>query len=272
MVTTETKSYLKPAFVVCVCVLLAAAVAKEAVIRVLGVQMIKQPIALQHPLEEMDDGVLAPFELKNSNRIQNHDVLESLGTEEYLQWVLENSEVEPASPTRYCSLFITYYTGNPDMVPHVPDECYVGGGNQRDTGGLVTVNIPRSEGDQKLDFQYVAFKHVDRQTMREDNFSVQYFFHANGKYTSSRTDTRLVLGGNWFSKYSYFCKVEWKFYGIGSFGIIYPDKEQALAASKKLMAKLLPELERNHWPDWKKINSEEYKNSVHLEGGQNKFN
>ena len=256
MTATGTKSYFKPAFVVCVCILLAVGVAKEAVIRVLGVQMTKQPIALQHPLEEMDAAVLAPFELKNNNRIQNRDVLESLGTEEYLQWILEDSEAESASPTRYCSLFITYYTGNPDMVPHVPDECYVGGGNQRDTGGMVTINIPCSDSDQKLDFQYVAFKNIDRQTMREDKFSVQYFFHANGKYSGSRTDTRLILGSNWFSKYSYFCKVEWKFYGADSFGLTYPDKEQTLDASKKLMGRLLPELEKNHWPDWAKINNE----------------
>ena len=228
MTETGIKTFFKPAFVVCVAVLLSAGIAKEAVIRVLGVQMVKEPIALQHPLEEMDDTALVPFVVRNKVRIQNRDILESLGTEEYLQWVIEDPEAEPGSPTRYCSLFITYYTGNPDMVPHVPDECYVGGGNERQAGGTVTIDIPRSDGEQKLDFQYVAFKNFDRQTMREDNFSVQYFFHANGKYSGGRTDTRLILGSNWFSQYSYFCKVEWKLYGVGSFGLIYPDKEQTL--------------------------------------------
>lgn len=255
MSETGTKFSLKPAFLVCVLVLLSAAIAKEAVIRVLGVQMVKEPIDLQHPLEEMDAAVLAPFELKNNSRIQNRDVLESLGTEEYLQWVLEDAEAPSSSPTRYCSLFITYYTGNPDMVPHVPDECYVGGGNTREGAETVTIQGARPDG-KDLSFQYLAFKNVDRKTMREDKFSVQYFFHANGDYTSNRTETRLKLGSNWFSKYSYFCKVEWKFYGVGSFGLIYPDKEQALEASQKLMTGLLPELEKNHWPDWVTINNE----------------
>ena len=255
MKETEIKFFFKPAFIVCLAVLLSAAIAKEAVIRVLGVQMVKEPIALQRPLEEMDPVALAPYELKKNVRIQNRDVLESLGTEEYLQWIIEDSEAKPDSPTRFCSLFITYYTGNPDMVPHVPDECYVGGGNTREGAGTVTLKDSRPTG-QDLDFQYVAFKSVDRQTMREDDFSVQYFFHANGDYCSNRTDTRLKLGGNWFNKYSYFCKVEWKFYGVGSFGLIYPDKEQTLIASGKLMEKLLPELEGNHWPDWETINSE----------------
>lgn len=254
MTTSTLKSYLKPSFIICVAVLLTAAVAKEAVIRVLGVQMVKLPIPLQHPLEDMDADTLAPYELKNSSRITNRDVLESLGTEEYLQWALEDTEAEPASPTRYCSLFITYYTGNPDMVPHVPDECYVGGGNQRDTGGTVTMDVPRADGSQKLSFQYVVFKNIDPKLMTEETFSVEYFFHANGDYCSNRTETRLKLGSNWFSKYSYFCKVEWKFYGADSFGLIYPDKDQTLRASQKLMARLLPELEINHWPDWEQIN------------------
>ena len=256
MAATKIKSVFKPAFIVCVAILLSAGIAKEAVIRVLGVQMVKKPVAVQHPLNEMDETVLASFELKRKDRIQNRDVLESLGTEEYMQWALEDLDAKPNSPTRYCSLFITYYTGNTDMVPHVPDECYVGGGNERQAGGTVTIDISRKDGNQKLDFQYVAFKNVDRKTMREDNFSVQYFFHANGKYCSNRTDTRLTLGSNWFSKYSYFCKVEWKFYGVDSFGLIYPDKEQTLDASAKLMKVLLPELEKNHWPDWERINNE----------------
>ncbi|MHC4288162.1 MAG: hypothetical protein ACYSSJ_07685, partial [Planctomycetota bacterium] len=73
MTATGMKSYFKPAFVVCLCLLLTAAIAKEAVIQVFGVYMTKQPIALQHPLEEMDDAVLAPFELKNNSRIRNRD-------------------------------------------------------------------------------------------------------------------------------------------------------------------------------------------------------
>ena len=255
MTQTGMKSYFKPAFVVCMAVLLSVAIAKEAIIRVLDVQMIKIPIDPQHPFDEMNDAVLAPFVLKNNMRIQNRDVVESLGTEEYMQWLLEDTEAKPNSPTRYCSLFITYYTGNPDMVPHVPDECYVGGGNTRESAETVTIKGSRPDGEG-LDFQYLVFKNVDRQTMREEKFSVQYFFHANGDYCSNRTDTRLKLGSNWFSKYSYFCKVEWKFSGVGSFGPIYPDKQQTLDASAKLMKVLLPELEKNHWPDWKKINNE----------------
>lgn len=254
MSENQIKSFLKPAFIVCIAVLLSAAIAKEAAIRMLGVQMTKEAIALQHPLDEMNDAVLSPFELRDKARIQNRDVLESLGTDEYMQWVMEDTDVAGDSPTRYCSLFITYYTGNPDMVPHVPDECYVGGGNVRTGAERISLEIPTLDPSQEVAFQYVQFSNTGGQSIKEESFSVLYFFHANGKYSGSRTDTRLILGSNWFSKYSYFCKVEWKFYGRDSFGLIYPNKEQALTASQKLLELLLPELESNHWPDWEKIN------------------
>lgn len=261
MASSALKSYLKPSFIVCVAVLLTAAVAKEAVIRTLGVQMIKQPIELQHPLDEMKGEVLAPYSVKDKAKIQNQDVIESLGTNQYLQWILEDSEAESSSPTRYCSLFITYYTGNPDMVPHVPDECYVGGGNERKSGQTVTLEIPGTDPMRKIGFQYVIFGRIGDSVMTEGNFSVQYFFHANGKYCPDRTQTRLVLGSNWFNKYSYFCKVEWKFYGVDSFGYVYPDKDQTLEASQKLLTRLLPELEKNHWPDWETVNANERKHN-----------
>ena len=135
----------------------------------------------------------------------------------------------------------------------VPDECYVGGGNSRMGGEMVTLDVPGHDG---VPFQYVMFQRVDDNMMKTENFSVQYFFHANGKYSGSRTDTRLILGSNWFSKYSYFCKVEWKFYSFDSFGMVYPDKDQTLAASRKLLARLLPQLEANHWPNWDEINKQ----------------
>ena len=222
--------------------------------------MIKKPIALQKPFDEFDESVLNPYIVKNKAAI-DRETLESLGTDQYLQWILENSDVESDSPLRYCSLFITYYTGNPDMVPHVPDECYVGGGKSRLSGETVTLEIPwgkANDANKKIGLQYVVFGQIGNNIIQSDiRFSVQYLFYANGKYTEDRTQTRLVLGSNWTSSYSYFSKVEWFFYGKDSFEYVYPDKEQTLEASKQLLALLLPELEKNHWPDWQKINAKD---------------
>lgn len=251
--------HLKPSFLVCMIILLMAAGSKEAVIRMFGIHMTKMPIALQRSFDELDEKALLPYHAVRKDKIQNRDQLESLGTEQYLQWVLEDTEAAGSSPTRYCSVFITYYTGNPDMVPHVPDECYVGGGNVHVGNERLELEIP-IEPPQKLSFQYALFSRTDSSLMKEEKFSVQYLFHANGQYCGSRTDTRWVLGSNWFSKYSYFCKVEWNFYGFDSFGRVYPDRQQTMEASRRLLSLLLPELERNHWPDWEFVNSAEQPN------------
>ena len=78
----------------------------------------------------LDEKLLEPYKVLEKSKIDNKDVLESLGTEDYLQWILEDTTVDVLSPVRNCSVFITYYTGNPDQVPHVPEACYTGGGNE----------------------------------------------------------------------------------------------------------------------------------------------
>ncbi len=252
------KPYLQPAFLICLVVLTVAAATKTAIIKTLGVNLTKLPISLKKPLDQMDAARLGRYTVRDKQKIANRDVIESLGTEEYLQWTLEDNEADKASPVRYCSLFITYYTGNPDMVPHVPQECYVGGGNTWQSDETLKVAVPSAPGgpDSELSFQYVMFSKTDRGGFgAETKFSVQYLFKANGEYSGSRTQTRRILGSNFFSKYSYFAKVEWKFYGIDDFSaMLFPNKEQTLAASQKLLTELVPVLEEDHWPDWKTAN------------------
>ncbi|MCE5187213.1 MAG: hypothetical protein LLF76_13915 [Planctomycetaceae bacterium] len=247
--TASVKTHFKPAFIICAVILLTAAASKEAVIRVFGVHMTKEAIAPQHSFEQFSEAALLPYVVKDKSKIENRDVLESLGTEEYLQWIVEDPTAPAGSPTRYGSIFITYYTGNPDMVPHVPDECYVGGGNLLQGTETLAVDIPIQSRPEKIAFQYALFTRTNKEWMKDETFSVQYLFHANGDYCGSRTEARWALGSNWFCKYSYFCKVEWKFYGFDSFGLVYPDRSQTLEASRKLLPLLLSELERNHWPD-----------------------
>jgi hypothetical protein len=249
----------RPAFIVCVALLAVSAATKSIVIRTLGVQLTKLPIDLKKPLDQMDSKKLAPYEVINKSVITNQDILESLGTEKYIQWLLEDKSAAPESSARLCSLFITYYTGNPDMVPHVPDECYVGGGNTRLKGETLTTEIPwpGQEKPRKIAMQYVVFGQQDKTFLQTDNqFSVQYLFKANGQFCGDRTATRAVLGSNFFCKYSYFAKIEWRFYGKSS---THPTQEETLGATGKLLAVLLPVLEEDHWPDWEKANRNDVK-------------
>ena len=257
------RSLFQPAFVISVLVLAIAASLKGYTIKTLGIHFIKFPLPLKKPLDEMNEASLAPYKVINKVKITNRDIIESLGTEEYLQWELEEPDAPKNSPVQHCFLFITYYTGNPDMVPHVPDECYVGGGNKRMSGETVRIDIPPAASldaspvqlPKDVGAQLVRFSQTGKGPIPvEKEFYVQYLFKTNGAYSSSRTETRALLGSNFTSKYSYFCKVEWKFYGFDYAGIVYPDKEQTLKASQKLLPILLPILERDHWPDWEKAN------------------
>jgi hypothetical protein len=255
----QYSALLRPAFIVCVALLVVSAATKSIVIKTLGVQLTKLPIELKKPLDQMDSKKLAPYEVQNKQAITNQDVLESLGTEKYIQWMLEDKSAAPESPVRLCSLFITYYTGNPDMVPHVPDECYVGGGNSRLKGETLTVDIPwpGQKEPAAIAMQYVLFGRQDNSLLQADNqFSVQYLFKANGQFCGDRTATRTVLGSNFFCKYSYFAKIEWRFYGKNS---AQPNQEETLEATGKLLTVLLPVLEEDHWPDWEKANRKDTK-------------
>jgi hypothetical protein len=265
----KTKNLFQPAFIACVVILAVSAASKEVVIRTLGVQLTKLPIPLKVPFDKMDEKKLEPYLVRNKQKITNRDVLESLGTEEYLQWSLEDSNAPADSPTRFCSLFITYYTGNPDMVPHVPDECYVGGGNQRSSADEIIVDsfsYPKQTDNasslpKSIPMQYVVFSRQEKNSLTpETRFSVQYMFKANGEFCGSRTQTRTVLGKNFFCKYSYFAKIEWKFYGMDYSGVVNPDKEQTVKASRKLLSILVPVLEADHWPDWEKAKRGEVPN------------
>jgi len=256
-------AFKQPSFLICAAVLAIAASLKTYAIQKLGYQLVKYPLDLKRPLDKMEEASLAPYVVVHKSEITNQDVLESLGTEEYLQWQLEDPDLPKEDPTKYCDLFITYYTGNPDMVPHVPDECYSGGGNRMESKEVIRIHLNppaqklpgMKDPGTEIGAQRLVFSRPGRGMIpMEERFSVQYFFKANGQYSESRTETRRILGQNFFSKYSYFCKVEWKFYGVDFSGLIYPDKAQTIQASEKLLSVLLPVLERKHWPDWEEAN------------------
>jgi hypothetical protein len=261
------KPYLKPSFLICTVFLLIAGSSKSLIIEKLGIITTKLPLPLQKPLEEMDFGAIAPYKLDFQQRIDNHDIIEELGTEDYLQCVIIDTEAPESSPTRYCSLFITYYTGDPDTVPHVPDECYVGGGNKQVGKELLDLEIRNPIDDGQSESETVGLK-ASRVVFKRKNsglwdtgstFSKLYFFKVNGQYAGGKTATRAIMATNVFNKYSYFSKVEWDFYGKSNNSRILPEKEAIVSASEKMLSAVMPVLERDHWPDFDAANAEKNK-------------
>lgn len=250
------KNYFQPSFLLSVVCLLATAGVISYFKASHGITLIKKSMPLKQSFNQFDEKLLEPYHVFEKSKIDNQDVLESLGTEDYLQWFLEDTTVDVMSPVKNCSLFITYYTGNPDQVPHVPEACYTGGGNQVVNSSSISldlgnVNLFGSNQGGKIPATALVFKGKSAEVWQiASEFSVIYFFKVNGVYKGNRTSVRIALG-DLISEYSYFSKVELKFFNSRG---VYPDKQQSIEAAQKFLKVLLPVLEKYYWPDWEQIN------------------
>lgn len=244
-------SFLQPAFLICVVLLAIGSAGMSIAIKRFGVYLKKEPWPLKKSLDLLDEKGLGPYKVVEKEKIENKDVVESLGTEDYIQWILEDTKTAVDSNVTRCLLFITYYD-LPDRVPHVPEECFAGTGFQKLTSEKLEFIINKDDIDVEVPAKHLVFtgrksNYWDRGT----KFSVFYLFNVNGIYANSRESTRIALNKNIFKKYSYFSKVEWYFIDPRRGGRTYMKKEEAVAASQKLLDVILPILEKEHWPDWK---------------------
>jgi hypothetical protein len=213
-----------------------------------GLYLKKVPIPLKKSLDRLDENSLAPYEVEPNNKfkIRNEEVVKSLGTNDYIQWIVSDTDAELTGTVRNCLLFITYYDC-PDRIPHVPEECYVGSGFQKLASDTVTLDITDSNGlTRKIHGKYLVFGSPRASIWQStEKFPVLYLFRVNGEYAGSREDARIALNKNIFGKSSYFSKVELAF----NQSSIPPNKMEALAAAEKLLSVILPILEKEHWPD-----------------------
>ena len=242
--------YLQPAFLICAAVLAIAGSGMSFAIKSFGVYLKKEPLPLEKSLELLDERGLSPYKVIEKHKIENEELVKELGTEDYIQWVLEDADAAVDSAVRKCSLFITYYE-LPDRVPHVPEECYTGSGYQRLSADSVTLEMNKDGSEEKIPARYLIFASKSsgyRQLAGDTKFPVLYLFNINGLYANSREDARIILNKNIFGKYSYFSKVEWKFFNTKLGVNVYPSKEEVITASQKLLRVILPVLEREHWP------------------------
>lgn len=242
------RSYFRPSFLVCVVVLAAAAAGMDAVLNWMGAVLEKEPIALRQSFDLLDDQQLRPFEIIRRYRLEA-DVEGELGTRDYVRWQLEDTDAEPDSPVRYCTLFITYYA-RPDRVPHVPEECYLGGGYRQTTSRSMTLQLHEPGGeDRELPVRYLVFVRDRAEVWNPaGKHAVMYVFRVNDRYANDRAEARGVLQLNLTGRHSYFSKVEWSFEGVYAGSVRRPTLDEFTAASEKLMSRLLGLLERNHWP------------------------
>lgn len=249
------KQYAQPAFLICLAVLLLAgwlisAVQSEKGLKIpfkegrIKFNFVKEPIPPNKPLSQLDESKLKPFEVAEKHLIKDADILDSLGTKEYIQWTLLEKGQNSSDPSKYVTVFVTYYA-KPDAVPHVPEECYTGGGYEKSSSDAITFNIAdiRNPGQiRKIPGRIVTFSRAGA-SLTQSSFPVLYFFNINGQYANTRTEARIILGKNLRGKHSYFSKVEIVFNKSR-----VPDNDAAVKMAEKVLAVLLPVLEDEHWP------------------------
>ncbi len=232
---------LNPSFAIAVAVVVFSFGLRWSVNRSIN-SMKAQPTFLGKPLAEFNEEKLLPYTVHRKQIIENELILESLGTREYLQWILENKDVPSDSPVRYCSLFITFYPQSNDAHHYTPDMTYVGGGNKLFRTEEIKIDLSAMGNQRLLDVSCVIFEDGNSQ------FSVMYFFMASGDYASTRSGLRDLIAKGYFDRQSYFSKIEWKYFGQTNGKVIHPEKQQVIDASEILINALLPVLENEHWP------------------------
>lgn len=193
-----------------------------------------------------------PTETKNwirlgSDRISSSEIVETLGTQNYLSRDYLRKGTEDSKNPVVLELHAAYYTGMIDTVPHVPERCFVGGGMQQsessknltlslDTeswradksvpvefaglaGELYTVRLSNNRHWTDAPGQRIRLpRDVTPETglvMRCSEFLVGdgrkiyagYFFIANGGTKANANEVR-TLAFNLTDDYSYYLKVQ----------------------------------------------------------------
>lgn len=229
-----------PPFAVAVLVLAVAAVLAGPVTHWMKITLTKLALPLKSPLSKLDARRLEPYEVSYRHRLEPA-VVDSLGTDQYLHWLLEDTSVPPLHPLRHAVLFVTYYSGGRDRVPHTPDVCQLASGYQpaEPHENLEVDFVSPQSSLAKLPIRVCTFMKTDVHSRARH--TVIYTFSCNGQFVATRTGVRLLIS-NLANTYAYFSKVE----------VSFPNatREQSVAGARKLLERVLPLLIRDHWPDF----------------------
>lgn len=272
-----------PAFLLAVAILGASAAGFNTAISYLGIYLRKLPIEAPEGRQvQAVPAVTARWERVGQDRQESQEMVEELGTTNYLTRVYQERAAEGGGERRLVDLHLAYYTGMIDTVPHIPDRCMVGGGWQK-AADSVSVPVPLSKAgwmeqraipetpegkvfSVRLDSAHSdapgsrvnLVRGADRLRMRvsqfrapgsEQSLFVGYFFLTNGTWVDSSDAVRLQAF-RLTDDYAYYLKVQ-----ISSAQA--RTAEELAAAAGALLDDLLPEIVRCV-PDWVEVEAGRY--------------
>jgi hypothetical protein len=270
--------------------LVGSAVALSGVISSAGINLTKTPI---YPADNRQLSSI-PTETANwtrlgGDRIELPDVVETLGTENYLTRLYAHRSDSSGERPVVIEFHAAYYTGGIDTVPHVPERCFVGGGLQQSkssqildlnlagaswivdetvepefagvNGAIYSVRLPNDRAFTDAPGRRVRlprgvgpetpFRIKCSEFLLPDGsaFYAGYFFIANGGTVASANGVR-ALAFDLSADYAYYLKVQVNSASVGSM-------EELAEVSAGLIDELIGELMRCV-PDWVEVQRGNY--------------
>jgi hypothetical protein len=198
--------------------------------------VIKKPIRILKPLNDLNRDSLAPYEVIEQAPLSS-EMVQELGTTEYINWILR----EPGKGRqlrRDITVSITYYTDVQDQVPHVPEECYFQSGHFLLATDKKMVLKSDSLGEE-IAVRRLSFNGAGEMVKR--NY-VYYTICVNGIFCSDRNFVRMHMA-NPRDTHLYYSKVEIAFQDV-----VEKNESRLDEKAQKLFDKVLPELMKSHWP------------------------
>jgi exosortase len=261
-------------------VLLLSAASMQAAIAGLGIHLKKLPIQAAEGRQvsaipkETDSWIQV-----GTDEVMSAEMLEELGTKNYLNRVYRQKQVAAGKTPRHVTLHLAYYTGMIDTVPHVPERCMTGAGFQMvadskdlplkfdakpwrpdeaasqvlgapvltGTTGLYSDRGPNRRvrlpvGIENAEMRFSAFS-VGTGNMKATSHA-GYFFIANGGLSASAEGVR-ALAFKLDDDYAYYLKVQVQTTDVES-------AEELRDLASNLIGELLPEIMRCV-PDWTNV-------------------
>ncbi|MBM44340.1 MAG: hypothetical protein CMJ36_04925 [Phycisphaerae bacterium] len=264
----------RKAFVVACLVMVAGGVLFQLLASQLNVYLQKHPVKLRSSLANVET-TIGSWKMLQEYRMPEA-AAEELGTQYYISRIYRNT-AEPDWPV--LNLHVAYYTGQIDVVPHVPDRCLVAGGLverspepthydlEIDRAGWTEDPIHEIDG---VPFQLATARGLHEVRMPvgdivvrtsefldparpEERIFAGYFFIANGRLTPTPGGVRM-LAFNPNEKYAYYCKLQFMLKGGPEF-----DVEDFIEVMSDSMNVFLGEI-MLCLPDWADVQNGELNN------------
>ena len=197
--------------------------------------VLKKPLPIRKPLRDLDRDSLGSLEVLSVRRLGT-DIVQELGTEEYINWVLADSRLKKQSLASVY-LSVTYYTDVLDQVPHVAEECYFQGAFA--PAGDESLVLMSDRLGQEIPVRRLSF-FPPREFVKKTY--VYYTIRVNEAFYTNRQSVRWRMGSP-NDTHLYYSKVEVCFQNVEMKSLDRLDRR-----AKELLEMVIVELEKSHWP------------------------